>query len=332
MLNQVSLAVVPDDSGKLLIEKYELRPVISTRDLLHERQPSGKRTAVLIGDPKFSATVAEQQAALTALLKPKPAGGRRLSASVEMASNTVPAPLRGSGQCSFNLQDLTWPDLRYTKTELEQIEKLLSKSWQVETYPETEALEEVMKQLHGPRLLHVATHGFFLEDEPQAHASTGAVSIEPARRALNQDPMLRSGLVFTGANRIPNGESTPEGMDDGILTAYEAAGLDLEGTELVVLSACDTGLGQTRAGEGVFGLRRALQVAGAQSVLMTMWEVPDVETQKLMQLFYTKWLGGEEKHQALRDAQLELRKQIIKLTGRDAPANGEHSFWSDRRV
>jgi CHAT domain-containing protein len=108
-------------------------------------------------------------------------------------------------------------------------------------------------------------------------------------------------------------------MDDGILTAYEAMGLNLEGTELVVLSACETGLGQTKAGEGVFGLRRALQVAGAQSVMMTMWKVPDVETQKLMKLFYVKWLRGEEKHQALREAQLDLREQIEKETGHDSP-------------
>jgi CHAT domain-containing protein len=246
-----------------------------------------------------------------------------------VASNIAPLPVRGSGRRSFDLQYSTWPDLPSTKIEVQQLQESLAKPWHVEMYTESEALEEVMKRLHGPRLLHVATHGFFLTDENQQQVCSGGdVSIRTAvpanasdalQRPLKEDPMLRSGLVFTGANRIANGDTTPEGMDDGILTAYEAMGLNLEGTELVVLSACETGLGQTEAGEGVFGLRRALQVAGAQSVMMTMWEVPDVETQKLMKLFYGKWLGGEEKHQALREAQLELREQLEKDTGNDSP-------------
>jgi tetratricopeptide (TPR) repeat protein/CHAT domain-containing protein len=327
VLSQVSLVVVPDGSGKLLIEKYDLRPVISTKDLLREPHPTGEQTAALIGDPKFTATIAEQQTALAALSKPYSPQRQFSAGGVEVASNAAPLPVRGGGRRSFDLH-LTWPDLPSTKIEVQQLNKLLTKPWQVEMYTGAEALEEVMKRLHGPRLLHVATHGFFLADENQPQACSGGVSTRtgaPAnapdalQRPLKEDPMLRSGLVFTGANRIANGDATPEGMDDGILTAYEAMGLNLEGTELVVLSACETGLGQTKAGEGVFGLRRALQVAGAQSVMMTMWEVPDVETQKLMKLFYGKWLSGEEKHQALREAQLELREQIKKNTGRDSP-------------
>jgi CHAT domain-containing protein len=103
------------------------------------------------------------------------------------------------------------------------------------------------------------------------------------------------------------------------LTAYEASTLDLEGTELVVLSACGTGLGEMQAGEGVFGLRRALQEAGAQSVLMTLWSVPDQETQQLMTLFYGNWLAGKDKPTALREAQQQLRQQVKKRYGRDLP-------------
>ncbi|MDA2914984.1 CHAT domain-containing protein, partial [Acidobacteriia bacterium AH_259_A11_L15] len=102
--------------------------------------------------------------------------------------------------------------------------------------------------------------------------------------------MLRSGLFFAGAERTLAGQPPPAGLDDGVLTAYEATGLNLHGTELVVLSACETGQGEVKNGEGVFGLRRALQVAGAEAVLMSLWAVPDRETQELMTLFYRNWL------------------------------------------
>jgi CHAT domain-containing protein len=95
-----------------------------------------------------------------------------------------------------------------------------------------------------------------------------------------------------------------------VLTAYEASLLDLQGTELVVLSACETGLGSSRAGEGVFGLRRAFQEAGSNAVLISMWQVPDEETTQLMSLFYKNWLAGNEKHRALWLAQQELRKEL----------------------
>ena len=124
---------------------------------------------------------------------------------------------------------------------------------------------------------------------------------------------------FAGANRRLSGQSVPDDLDDGVLTAYEASTLNLQGTELVVLSACETGLGEVAAGEGVFGLRRALQVAGAEAVLMSMWSVPDQETQELMTLFYRKWLAGTEMHEALRQAQLEMRQRVKERYGKDLP-------------
>jgi TonB family protein len=134
-----------------------------------------------------------------------------------------------------------------------------------------------------------------------------------------EDPMLRSGLFFAGANRVLQGEKPAEDLEDGILTAYEATGLNLQGTELVVLSACETGMGKIANGEGVFGLRRALQEAGAQAVLMSLWAVPDRETQELMTLFYNKWLAGEDKQQALHDAEMELRATVKARYGEDRP-------------
>jgi CHAT domain-containing protein/Tfp pilus assembly protein PilF len=320
VLSQVSLAVLPDESGQLLIEKYDLRMVISTKDLLRQSSPAVRKTAVLIGDPNFTATIAERQAALAALPIAQSLKTPSNPRTVESTSRLLLQQTRGTRERSFDLEDLTWPELPATKIEVQQIRQMLvANSWHAEMYTESAALEEVMKRLHGPRLLHVATHGFLLEDgneENTCHAS----SLKPVQRwPVMQNPMLRSGLVFSGANLIASANPSAEEMDDGILTAYEAMELDLEGTELVILSACDTGLGQTQAEEGVFGLRRAIQVAGAQSVMMAMWEVPDIETQKLMKLFYQKWLSGEEKHEALREAQIELRHQIQQDTGQDFP-------------
>ena len=134
-----------------------------------------------------------------------------------------------------------------------------------------------------------------------------------------EDPMLRSGLFFAGADRLRSGAASAQGLEDGVLTAYQASQLNLEGTELVVLSACETGLGQQSNGERVFGLRRGLQEAGADAVMMSMWSVPDQETQELMALFYAKWLGGMEKPEALRQAQLEERETVRKRFGKDLP-------------
>ena len=131
--------------------------------------------------------------------------------------------------------------------------------------------------------------------------------------------MLRSGLYFSGASRALAGKVADPDLEDGILTAYEAAGLDLHDTELVVLSACETGLGDVQNSDGVFGLRRALQIAGAQAVLMSMWAVPDKETEELMVLFYSHWLSGTPKHEALAAAQKEMRERVRERYQADLP-------------
>ena len=131
--------------------------------------------------------------------------------------------------------------------------------------------------------------------------------------------MMRSGLFFAGADRTLNSQPTIEGVETGVLTAYEATALNLQGTELVVLSACETGRGQVQNGEGVFGLGRALQEAGAESVLMSLWSVPDRETQELMTLFYKNWLTGMDKPEALRRAQITERDRVKQRYGEDLP-------------
>ena len=202
-----------------------------------------------------------------------------------------------------------------TQKEVLAISALLTKKhWDVQTYTRVNALKEAVVQVQAPRVLHLATHGFF-ESDQNAEPEEPSVD-QPSSR---EDPMLRSGLYFAGANRLLSGKPAPAGLDDGVLTASEASTLNLQGTELVILSACETGLGKVEAGEGVFGLRRALQIAGAESILMSMWSVPDRETQELMVLFYEKWLSGRDKHQALREAQLELRARVRARYGKDLP-------------
>jgi CHAT domain-containing protein len=127
--------------------------------------------------------------------------------------------------------------------------------------------------------------------------------LDPAK-----NPGLRSGLALAGANRWQ--ERSAKGLSDGLLTAFEVEELDLWGTELVVLSACDTGRGEVQVGEGVLGLRRAFQLAGAQTVLASLWQVPDTETERLMIDCLRRWLDGAAPAEALRQAQLELIRRL----------------------
>ena len=131
--------------------------------------------------------------------------------------------------------------------------------------------------------------------------------------------MLRSGLFFAGADRVREGAAPEAGVDDGVLTAFEASQLNLEGTELVVLSACETGLGKELNSDGVFGLRRGLQEAGADAVMMSMWSVPDKETQELMSLFYQNgWAGWRSRRRCDR-RNWKSAKIVRKRYGKDLP-------------
>jgi CHAT domain-containing protein len=163
-----------------------------------------------------------------------------------------------------------------------------------------QATEAALKGAHAPSILHVATHGFFLPDEAAARAEGAAppaITTAPPR----ENPLLRAGLALAGANARKSGTD-----DDGVLTALEASALDLDGTELVVLSACETGLGKAIASEGVFGLRRALRMAGAKALVMSLWRVDDAATYALMVAYYERLLAGGGRSAALREAALGL--------------------------
>ncbi len=172
-------------------------------------------------------------------------------------------------------------------------------------------MEQRLKQVRSPWILHLATHGFFLADQHrdpnQARAWTSSSDLGRLSGLRLENPLLRSGLVLAGGNTwLKKGPLPPE-AEDGLLTAEDVTGMDLLDTELVVLSACNTGLGEIRTGEGVFGLRRAFVLAGAKTLVMSLWKVPDKETCELMEDFYRRILAGEPRAEALRNAQLAMK-------------------------
>jgi len=232
---------------------------------------------------------------------------------------TRSAPLtatRSSSPCE-NVQSMTFPSIKGTLQEVRELSSMWSTSATVSDEESRvlvgrDATEPTLKKdAHRYRVLHFATHGFFLSDScPPAHAGTRAVGglvnmSSPQYEAVTaQNPLLLSGLALAGANRrLAAGPSD----DDGILTAEEVASLDLEGVEWAVLSACGTGLGQIRTGEGVFGLRRAFHIAGARTVIMSLWSVEDDATRLWMRELYEGRLKRNlNTASAMREASLAI--------------------------
>jgi CHAT domain-containing protein len=168
-----------------------------------------------------------------------------------------------------------------------------------------------IRQEKSPRILHIATHGFFLENikVPDGTGKTGRVQFSESGKAglTNvENPLARSGLALTYANQGISGVNQADGSD-GILTAMEVLNLQLEGTELVTLSACNTGVGEISVGEGVYSLNRAFQEAGAKAVLSTLWSISDEGTNHFMQKFYHRFLNNQPPQQALQETQDELK-------------------------
>ena len=165
------------------------------------------------------------------------------------------------------------------------------------------ASEHKIKSVAHEGILHVATHGFFVADPKQSHNSVFSVPLYN----INENVLLRSGLLLAGAGHQQVKVSDLSVSDNGVLTSYEVMNLDLQETDLVVLSACETGLGDVMSGEGVFGLQRAFMIAGASSVIMSLWKVDDEATQKLMVQFYKNWLQTGDMEKSFRSAQQEVR-------------------------
>jgi CHAT domain-containing protein len=280
-LNLVPFSALVDESGRYAIERYSFNYLSSGRELLRVNEAPISRKGDgdwIVADPDF---VSGRD------------GKKRVS---DASSGLLSRALRGSG----------YAPLPGTAAEAAAVQEVLKEA---EIVTGEKATESALKALEGPRLLHIATHGFFLQDQSQSHAlergagdvKLGTLSARSGAGPPLENPLLLSGLVLAGANVRDGG-----GGEDGILTALEASGLDLAGTELVVLSACDTGIGEIRIGQGVFGLRRALALAGAESQVMTLWSVADLTTTDLMSSYYRRLKAGEGRAEALRGAQLEL--------------------------
>ena len=211
-----------------------------------------------------------------------------------------------------------------TELEIDLISNILADNgFNTIIYLDKNAKEEYLTNIDAPRILHLATHGYFLEHESQA-VDVQSLEIEDddldmfefmygnsaMRKKYNKEmnPLFRSGLLLAGAGSTLNGEILAKG--NGWLNAYEVSMLNLRGTELVVLSACKTGAGDVQNGQGVHGLQRAIRVAGVESLIMSMWDVDDKATQELMTLFYDYWIDKKmSKKEAFNKAQQKIREK-----------------------
>jgi CHAT domain-containing protein len=287
MLNLLPFGVLADEQGRYLAERLPITYLTSGRDLLRTSSTTPSRQApIVIADPDFG--LLDKTAAT-------PASENRRSTD------------RAAGAMKFN-------PLPGTAAEAQALKAILKlKDQQVLT--KGKATEAALKQVRGPRLLHIATHGFFLEDQPlDLESQAGQLQGQDRLQApKGENPLLRSGLALAGANRLRSGR------DDGVLTALEVAGLDLTGTELAVLSACETGVGAVQNGEGVYGLRRALVLAGVRTQLASLWKVDDAATRDLMIDYYRRLQAGAGRSQALREAQLTMLRD---------PARAQPYYWA----
>jgi CHAT domain-containing protein len=272
-LNLIPFAALVDERNQYLITRYSFSYLTSGRDLLRLRIARENRNdPLIVADPAFGE------------IEEAPAAADR---DVGLA----------------DLSQLRLRRLPGTASEAQALKALLPRAT---VLTEERATEAALKQVSSPSILHIATHGFFLKDAEAAPENSRDIGL-PGEGALTgvapdrvENPLLRSGLVLAGANNRRSGE------EDGVLTALEVAGLDLWGTKLVVLSACNTGVGEVKNGEGVYGLRRALALAGAESQVMSLWSVSDRGTRDLMVSYYRALRRGEGRGEALRQVQLHM--------------------------
>jgi CHAT domain-containing protein/tetratricopeptide (TPR) repeat protein len=291
-LNRLPFEVLPTAGGRRLIDDYQMSYLGSGRDLLRLGQLAAEpgTRPLVVADPDFD------------LDGHVPARGP----SSEQVTGPVSRDLDRRGH---------FARLPGTRVEGEAVARRLD----AQLLTAEAAVESRLRAVASPRILHIATHGFFLPDQPWevTKGLTDAATVAPPLpggvaflTSRLENPLLRSGLALTGVNRWLRRQPTPPEVEDGLLTAEDVSGLDLVGTELVVLSACETGLGDVQVGEGVFGLRRAFTMAGAKTLIMSLWRVPSEQTKELMLEFYERLEAGTPRAEALRQAQLSMKSRI----------------------
>jgi CHAT domain-containing protein/tetratricopeptide (TPR) repeat protein len=294
-LNLIPFAALVDEQDRYLIERYSISYLTSGRDLLRlQTSEPSKNGPLVIANPDFGRV---------ASVTTRGAQTSRISRARNQARGQQGQGQRGQ----IDPRQPHFRPLPGTEDEALAIKALLPKA---SVLRREQATETALKQARGPRILHIATHGFFINDQGTTQPETqGFYSGEPLRipdPRLNQwaayikNPLLRSGLGLAGINQSKSGD------DDGVLTALEAGGLDLSGTKLVVLSGGDTGVGDVKKGEGVQGLRRALVLAGSESQVISLWPVSDESTKDLMISYYKALQQGEGRGEGLRQVQLQM--------------------------
>jgi CHAT domain-containing protein/Tfp pilus assembly protein PilF len=276
-LNLIPFGALVDDEERYLVETYSITYLTSGRDLLRLQVHSvSKQGPVVFANPLFN-QVADSD------------------------NQTSPVADAGNRGRPWDLRNVKFKPLPGTAEEAKALGDVLSG---VQLWTGAQATEATLKQVSGPVILHIATHGFFLPDQAQAFGeSDRGIGVSAQTGTGGENPLLRSGLALAGVNQHHSGTG-----EDGVLTALEATGLDLWGTKLVVLSACETGLGEVKNGEGVYGLRRALVLAGSESQVMSLWSVSDAATRDLMTAYYKRLQAGEGRTEALRQVQLTMIK------------------------
>jgi CHAT domain-containing protein len=288
--NNINLNTIYNpETNKYLIEEKDIRIVNSARDFVFYNENEIKKytsnTASLFGYPNFDGNTSfiADTSDLFALTR-------------DLNSLSLDSLTRGGMKAK---------PLPATKTEVENISSTFkSKGWLVNSFLADNASETNIKKQHSPRVLHIATHGYFFQDISIEKDENRFLGMD--RQQVFQDPMLRSGLLFTGANKTLKGETT--NGENGLLSASEASVLDLSETELVILSACETGKGELTNSEGVYGLRKAFADAGAKNVIMSLWKVDDKATQEFMTRFYEIWLNEKT---TIRDAFNKTQLEIM---------------------
>jgi tetratricopeptide (TPR) repeat protein len=299
LLNLVPFAAMQDSDGHYLVESRQISYVTSGRDLTKGDLGIKPETELyLAANPQFDGVVTNSQP--------------------ELIGESATVATRSAG---FGMHFSPLPG---TLEEAEQIPVFIKGKHTVLTG--AQATEDSVLQVRRPRVMHLSTHGFFLADQAQVVQGTrGAASLgdstshEEAHAALPpgyENPLVRSGLAFTGANHAGQAQTGR----DGLLTALEVSGMDLHGTDLVTLSACETGRGEVRTGEGVFGLRRAFALAGTAHLMMSLWPVSDEVTAQQMRGFYQRYGQHATPAAALRQAQLATIAELRSKHGYAEPA------------
>lgn len=299
-LNFLNLGTLTSEDGTFLAERYSIKYVAGGRDLLlASPKPADARTLVAFGNPDF--------------LKGKSTLGSPQGTDVPMVATMM--SMRGDyGTVALHELPGTEQEVGFLKGNAVR--------WKLEsqTFVGQAATEAQLAALRSPKILHLATHGFTLPETPAEKVlGTGSAIFgnQPSPVGL-KNPMLSSGLALAGAKTTLEawklGEVPPT-ENDGILTAQEVGALDLNGTWLVVLSACDTGLGESRNGEGVLGLRRGFVQAGAQNLLMTLWPISDKWSVDIMKAFYEKAMVTGDAPQAMAEVQAEWLGRLRKEKG-----------------